>query len=181
MDFTSPPSLGTPSRIAPGSGGSPSGAPASVTAVRFGGVATPSRQLVFRCDPANHCVVVANENGAVLFAFGSLGDRPGEFNTPIDVALVAPVFEGEPVDAIDPFDEPIVWLAVADYGNRRVQIFELDGAYVGSVDDIEHAAAARPCRLAWRAPMLEVETVDGRRGQVHLAAALLRSAAERAC
>lgn len=128
------------------------------------------RALQFRCEPSAHRVVIIDERGGVVLEFGGFGRQPGAFDTPIDAALVLPEFFGEPGDAID---QP--WLAVADYGNRRVQIFELDGTLVGVIDeDVLGDAAVRPCRLVWRAPVLEVEGVDGGRARLHLGAALLQ-------
>ena len=65
-----------------------------------------------------------------------------------------------------------LYLAVADYGNARVQIFDLHGVLAASLTE-EIEGIGRPCRLAWRAPFLEVEGVDGVRTRVHLGAALL--------
>jgi len=129
------------------------------------------RTLTFRCDPAAHRVIVTDARGDVVLAFGGFGSQPGAFDTPIDAALVMPEFFGEPGEGVG---QP--WLAVADYGNRRVQIFELDGALVGVIDeDVLGDAAGRPCRLVWRAPVLEVEGVDGGRARLHLGAALVQS------
>ena len=76
--------------------------------------------------------------------FGGFGRKAGALDSPLDVVFVRPEFAGErlPVDSAD-----AVWVAVADYGNRRVQVFELDGTVVGefAVD----GPAARPgCRPA---------------------------------
>jgi len=127
-------------------------------------------RLTYRCDLEAHCVTVTNRRGEICFAFGGHGSRPGEFDLPMDVTVVAPEFEGEhlPVGL-----RAALWLAVADYGNRRVQIFELDGALVGTVEDIEPAAIGQPCGLRWRAPLLDVDGVDGGTVRIHLAAALL--------
>lgn len=155
-----------------------------MTAARFEGVAQPSlsqvigrtaartrtgESLTYSCDPHGHRIVVTDENGRIRFAFGAYGNRPGQFDTPIDIACVVPEFDGEDVDAGT--DE--VWIAVADYGNKRVQVFELDGVLVGTVEEIEDTARTKPCRLTWRAPVLDIESVEGRRHRVHLAAALL--------
>lgn len=128
------------------------------------------RRVTYRCDPQAHRVAAVDESGAVLFAFGEYGLGSGRFDTPIDAVLVVPTFADEKL----PEDlRNIVWVAVADYGNQRIQVFELDGVFVGMLEDIEGAAAARPCRLVWRAPILEVETIDGGRARVLLSAALL--------
>jgi hypothetical protein len=127
----------------------------------------------YRCDPIGHRVIVTDERGVVHFAFGARGSHPGAFESPLDVALVTPTFDGDqtalPEDA---------WLAVADYGNARVQIFDLDGSLVDvlSGDDLDYGW--RPCRLSWRAPFLQIEGVEGGGCCVHLAAALLAHCAD---
>jgi len=62
-----------------------------------------------------------------------------------------------------------------------VQIFELDGALVATLDE-DFESIGRPTRLTWRAPFLEVEGLDGANTCIHLGAALLahHSAAPRA-
>ena len=69
------------------------------------------------------------------------------------------------------------WLAVADYGNRRIQVFEMDGAYVGAIAVSGRPSFGGPCRVEWRDPMLDVEGVDGARTSVFLSAALLHDVA----
>jgi hypothetical protein len=136
------------------------------------------RRLVFRCDPEQHTVTAVDHTGRVVFVVGRRGRELGQFNTPIDVAIVRPEFFGEPLvpESID-----MVWLAVADYGNRRVQVLELNGAVVGSfrTDEGDDAIGA-PCGLRWRAPLLEIEGADGARTQIHLSAAMLWSATQSA-
>ncbi|MCC7416259.1 MAG: hypothetical protein IT176_03890 [Acidobacteria bacterium] len=127
------------------------------------------RRVTYCCDQLAHRVGAIDEAGRLLFAFGERGPRPGQFDTPLDVELVAPVFASERLPRIL---EDIVWLAVADYGNRRVQLFELGGALVGTIDDLDEAIGSGPCRLRWRPPQLVVETADGGHAQIHLAAAL---------
>ena len=130
--------------------------PGSVSIVWSNGERT-----IYRCDTAAHRVTVTDETGRPCFAFGSRGAHPGQFESPMDVAFVTPEFDGEDLPT---HLAAALWLAVADYGNRRVQIFELDGCLVGSVDDIEEAAMGHPCRLRWRAPILDVES-DRRRAR----------------
>jgi hypothetical protein len=127
-------------------------------------------RLTYRCEPHLHRITVRDSRGILRFAFGGLGSGLGQFDTPLDVVLVAPEFQGE---GLRPDAPESAWLAVADYGNRRVQIFELDGCFVGTVADANGAGFGPPCRLVWRAPMLAVEGVDGARTVVHLTAALL--------
>jgi hypothetical protein len=142
------------------------------------------RSFSFRCDSQAHRVVVTDADGRVVLEFGGFGRQPGAFDTPIDATLVMPEFFGEPPFGHDDVRNGSVtpWLAVADYGNHRVQIFELDGTLVGVIDeDILGDAAGRPCRpcgLVWRDPVLEIEGVDGGKTRLHLGAALLHSEAE---
>ena len=139
------------------------------------------RSFSFYCDPIAHRVSVTDADGRIVLEFGGFGRQPGAFDTPIDATLVMPEFFGEPFDELRAGQESIVepWLAVADYGNRRVQVFELDGALVGVIDeDILGDSAAAPCRLIWRDPVLEVEGVDGARSRIHLGAALMSSDVE---
>src|SRR6187200_2454456 len=87
-------------------------------------------KLTYRCEPDLHRIIVFDGDGRLRFGFGGRGSGPGQFDTPMDVVLVAPEFQGEGL----PDDAPeAAWLAVADYGNRRVQIFDLDGCFIGSV------------------------------------------------
>lgn len=127
--------------------------------------------LRYRCDPVGHQIVVSDESGAVVRTFGGFGRKAGALDTPLDLVFVRPEFAGErlPMDAGD-----TVWVAVADYGNRRVQVFELDGRPVGEVSlDAPDGTPWVPTGLAWRSPVLEVEGLDGARTAVHLSAALL--------
>jgi hypothetical protein len=128
------------------------------------------KRLTYRCEPELHRVTATDEFGTVVMAFGGLGRGFGRFNTPLDLAFVRPEFFGEVLPVTGP---DAVWLAVADYGNRRVQLFELDGAYVATLDTNDDRAIGAPCALTWRAPVLEVEGVEGRRVRVNLTAALL--------
>lgn len=148
-----------------------SGQTAPVTVGRANGVVQPSSgTLSYEADPAGHRVVARYADGQLAFAFGSLGDRPGQFNTPLHVAEVSPEFSGEPGSVDHGFSILTPWLAVADYGNHRVQLFECDGAFIG---EIELEVGQPPCHLSWRAPVLDVTTVEGRTVRLHVAAALL--------
>lgn len=133
------------------------------------------RRLWYRCDPATHHVVVSDEAGRTVRAFGGRGSGSGRLDTPLDVTFVQPQFAGEHLPASSP---DAVWLAVADYGNRRVQVFELDGAVVGEVT-VEGAGESPwpPAGLTWHAPVLEVEGVEGARTGIHLSGALLAGTA----
>ena len=129
------------------------------------------RLLRVRCDVLGHRLVVTDEEGQVLHVFGGRGKQPGQLDTPLDVVAVRPEFAGErlPIESAD-----AVWLAVADYGNRRVQVFELDGSLVGTfATDGPDGAVWTPTGLAWRSPVLEIDGIEGARTAVHLSAALL--------
>jgi hypothetical protein len=126
-------------------------------------------RLTFSCEPALHLVVVRAGAGAPRVAFGGFGRQPGAFDTPIDVTLVQPEFFGEAQSMANTDSQ---YLAVADYGNARVQIFELDGSLVATLDE-GFESIGRPTRLTWRAPFLEVEGLDGASTCMHLGAALL--------
>jgi hypothetical protein len=65
--------------------------------------------VVSRFD--NH-VVVLNEHGSAEFSFGSYGTEIGTFREPVGIAYHAPSDR----------------VFVADQGNHRVQVFDLDGA-----------------------------------------------------
>ena len=131
-------------------------------------------RLRFRCDPIGHRIVVTDDSDAVVRVFGGFGRRIGALDSPLDVVFVRPEFAGErlPVDSAD-----AVWVAVADYGNRRIQVFELDGSSVGQFSiDAPDGTPWTPTGLVWRSPVLEVEGLDGARTAVHLSAALLAGA-----
>lgn len=136
------------------------------------------RRLWYRSDPDTHHVVVSDESGRTVRAFGGRGSSPGRLDTPLDVTFVQPQFAGEHLPATSP---DAVWLAVADYGNRRVQVFELDGAVVGEVTvDGAGDTPWPPAGLTWLAPVLEVEGVEGARTRIHLSGALLAGTTARA-
>ena len=142
-------------------------APGTCT-VTFGAT---GRQLRVRCDVLGHRLVMTDHEGQVLRVVGGHGRRAGAFDTPLDVVAVRPEFAGErlPFDSAD-----AVWLAVADYGNRRVQVLDLDGTVVGDIAvDGRDGLPWAPSGLHWRSPVLEVEGVEGARTAVHLSAALL--------
>jgi hypothetical protein len=127
------------------------------------------RRLWFRCDPVTHHVVVSDDAGRVVRAFGGHGRGPGRFDTPLDLTVVEPQFAGEPL----PRSADALWLAVADYGNRRIQVVELDGAVVGEVRGEPGTVVGGPTALRWTAPVLEVVGVEGATTQIYLSGALL--------
>ncbi|MCC7180179.1 MAG: hypothetical protein IT177_17510 [Acidobacteria bacterium] len=142
-----------------------------IAAVGFSG---SWRRLTYRTEPHAHRVTVHDDFGRLHLAFGGRGRGPGSLDTPLDLVFVRPIFPGEHLPVCSP---DAVWLAVADYGNRRVQIFELDGAHVGAITLDGLPGLGAPCALAWRSPLLEVEGIEGARTNIYLSAALLCSAA----
>lgn len=148
------------------------GHPAPGTSTIF--FASTGLRLRYRCDALGHQIVVTDESGEVVRVFGGFGRKAGALDTPLDLVFVRPEFAGErlPLDSAD-----AVWVAVADYGNRRVQVFELDGSPVGEFSlDAPDGTPWSPTGLVWRSPVLEVEGLDGARTAVHLSAALLAGA-----
>jgi len=142
-----------------------------VTVGRADGVVQPSSgELAYEVDAAGHRVVARYGDGRVAFAFGSFGHGAGQFDTPLDVVTVWPEFSGEPGAGGGLASIAAPWLAVADYGNHRVQFFECDGAWIGE-SDLEPGQP--PCQLAWRSPTLDVTTIEGRALRIHVAASLL--------
>lgn len=124
----------------------------------------------YHVDMTGHRVVVTDPaSGAERFVFGRRGTALGSFDVPVDIALVAPTFDED--DGIAAFDGCL--LAVADYGNARVQIFDLDGTLVDVLNGTDLDYGWRPCRLTWRAPFLQVDGVERAGCRVHLAAAML--------
>lgn len=130
------------------------------------------RRLTYRTEPDTHRVTVHDDFGRLMFAFGGRGSGPAALDTPLDLTLVRPTFSGERLPMSGP---DAVWLAVADYANRRVQVFELDGAHVGAIDLADQPGIGAPCGLRWRSPLLEIEGIEGARAHIYLSAALLCS------
>jgi hypothetical protein len=145
--------------------------------------------LVYLCDPGAHSIHLLDHEHRPVFSFGGFGSRPGQFNRPTDVAVVR-------IDGLDPAGPTSVptMLVVADRGNHRLQLFELDGASIAVIGG--HAGAwspgrwpARtgwpffclgcvprlpfPSRLEWRSPYLDVACAGRMMVRLDLAAALL--------
>jgi hypothetical protein len=144
----------------------------------------------YLCDPESHLIHVLDQDYQPLFSFGGFGSNPGQFDTPTDVAIVW-------MDAASPADcsaENAV-LVVADRGNSRIQVLELDGAPVCVIGPPSAPSSStfagwplragwpffrlgaapqltNPSRLEWRAPYLDV-ACGGTMVRVDLAAALL--------
>ena len=146
---------------------------------------------IFVCDAWNHRIQIFDGEGVPRGAFGRRGSAPGRFDVPTAITVVAPVFAGE---ELDPDSPEANWLAVADRWNHRVQIFDLDGWFIGAIgNDAEtHAdepgltragwpffrvgtmpVLSQPVKLLWVAPRLVVTSATGRVNRLDLALALL--------
>lgn len=134
-------------------------------------VTMPSgERRTYRLDTGGHRIVVTDSmSGEQLFSFGRRGSALGSFDVPVDMVLVAPTFDERGGDLPDDG----YWLAVADYGNARVQIFDLEGSLIDVLNGVDLDYGWRPCRLTWRAPFLQVDGVERSGCRVHLAAAML--------
>ncbi|HSU44134.1 MAG TPA: peptidyl-alpha-hydroxyglycine alpha-amidating lyase family protein [Casimicrobiaceae bacterium] len=76
----------------------------------------------------NSRVAKADKNGKWLKSFGEPGNKPGQFNTPHNIAADA---QGN--------------LYVADRGNRRIQVFDGDGKFLREIRiDLPVEAGAQP-------------------------------------
>lgn len=71
-----------------------------------------ARSLVFIADAGNDRILVFDAAGRFVRSFGKKGQGPGEFNRPTGICLMQ--------------DSR---LAVADYGNNRIQFFTFEGDY----------------------------------------------------
>jgi hypothetical protein len=76
----------------------------------------------------NSRVAKADKNGKWLKSFGEPGNKPGQFNTPHNIAADA---QGN--------------LYVADRGNRRIQVFDTDGKFLREIKiDVPVEPGAQP-------------------------------------
>ena len=142
----------------------------------------------YMCDVANHSIDVTDLHARPLFSFGGRGSAPGQFESPSDCVIINGDPTGEGVSA-DPG-----MLAVADRGNQRIQVFELDGALLGTIESSPWHASLNgwparsgwpffrvapvpqlslPTRLDWHAPLLDVTMADGSMVHLDVATALL--------
>jgi NHL repeat len=76
---------------------------------------------VYVVDSKNHRIQVFDSTGILLTSWGETGTGNGQFNIPIDISL-----------GFLPSDE-LVYVAVSDSGNNRVQFFSPEGTYLTSV------------------------------------------------
>jgi hypothetical protein len=145
-------------------------------------------ERIYLCDPEAHSITVLDQDHCPLFAFGGFGSRPGQFDTPTDIAVISCSPDDDGALSFGP-----AMLAVADCGNHRLQLFELDGAPIAVIGG-ESAVAARqspayagwpffrlepaqaipfPSRLEWRPPYLDVVCLGALIFRIDLAASLL--------
>lgn len=138
------------------------------------GVATArthdGRQLTFHCDPVAHCVRIVDARGRTCGVLGRPG--AGALHTPLDVTVVRPPLAGPRLPMLLPDTE---WIAVADYGHRCIQLFDVDGTHIAAIDLSDEPGLGAPCGVSWHAPMLEVEGLDGCCVELYLGARLLAS------
>jgi len=78
------------------------------------------REFILVADSCNHRVQRFTTTGEFAGAFGGLGSRPGEMKYPYGVAATPPGAPGGPA------------IYVAEWGNNRVQRFNLDGTPVAT-------------------------------------------------
>lgn len=134
-------------------------------------VTLPSgERRTYQLDATGHRILVTDTlSGAALFTIGRRGSGLGQFDVPLDIVLVSPTFDTS--SGMQPAAG--YWIAVADYGNARVQIFDLDGTLIDVLNGHDLDYGWRPCQLTWRAPFLQVNGVERTGCCVHLAAAML--------
>jgi hypothetical protein len=143
----------------------------------------------YLCEPDGHRIDVLDQDYRPLFSFGGRGSALGLLESPSDLAIVW--LDGAP--PADRTAETAV-LVVADRGNHRIQLFELNGAPICAIGGragtpspnrwpmrsgwpffrlVDPPALACPSRLEWHAPYLDVECAGGAMVRLDLAAALL--------
>jgi hypothetical protein len=153
---------------------------------------TPGRTYV--CNTAGHCIDVFADDGEPLFSFGEFGNGERQFNEPSDAAIVFVHPRGRTHGATMPSGHVLV---VADRGNHRLQMFDLDGTPLATIDpwvgrsrrvDLDDRSGwpffrvnplpqlVLPTTLAWRAPFLSVTGADGEVVAIDLELALLPDA-----
>ncbi|KPK71646.1 hypothetical protein AMJ82_00020 [candidate division TA06 bacterium SM23_40] len=93
------------------------------------GVCLDLRGRVYVADTGNDRIVVFSSQGDLLYEFGHRGWREGEFDAPIDVAVVSDL------------------VFVVDWGNERIQTFGRDGDPRGSVSIPDERGPWRPAGL----------------------------------
>jgi DNA-binding beta-propeller fold protein YncE len=85
--------------------------------IKPGGIAVTADQVSYVVDSEARNIKSYARDGTLLATFGSRGWENGQVEYPVDVAL----------------DKATGELFVADYGNRRIAVFDLDGAWLRNV------------------------------------------------
>jgi hypothetical protein len=124
---TTPPAGGRAAGAEPGraGGGAGRGAPGAGGAgdqfVRPSDVAWDAAGNIFVADGhgANARVAKLDKDGRFIKSWGSRGSGPGEFNTPHSIAT-----------------DPQGNVYVADQGNKRIQVFDNDGTFKSSIENV---------------------------------------------
>ncbi len=111
------------------------------------GIAIAPNGLRFISDTGNHRIVVVDATGKRLRTIGKLGGSPGEFHTPMGLSATG--------------DR----LAVADRGNRRVQIFDYEGELLRCVNLPDDDRGAWPNDVLF-GPSNMLAVLDGGRSRI---------------
>jgi hypothetical protein len=156
-----------------------------------GGISAAATRL-YVADTWNHRIQVFDGRGALKFSFGGLGNGVGQFRAPSDLVIAHPALPWED-ERGSASSVPV--LVVADQWNARLQVFDLDGAWLATLAGrprtdspseegttgwpffrlTDVALPRDPVRLAWQASSLLVTGGNGRIHKIDLAAALLPS------
>lgn len=110
------------------------------------GVAIAEDGRIFVADTHYHRVAVFDSLGNETLAFGSYGEKPGEFIYPTDIAF-----------------GPDGTLFVSEYGgNDRIQVFDRDGKYLRSFGSMGGGEGefSRPQAIEWREETGELFIAD---------------------
>lgn len=91
------------------------------------GLAADTHGNVYVIDTLNHRIVTFDMNGNAVASWGSKGSEPGEFNFQYKEELNMDEQDEVVADIFITADEMIY---VADVGNQRVQLLDMDGDYV---------------------------------------------------
>ncbi len=108
---------------------------------------------IYVLDGVNNCVKVFDAQGRYLFAFGSKGNQPGQFNSPLGIAA-----------------DKAGRICVADSQNHRVQIFASGGEWLQSVDIVSAKGdkPSDPTDMAIDESKQQMYVVDNDNHHVHV-------------
>ena len=150
-------------RVAVVSGGGDPSRPAGLALIATGDL--PGGRI-YLCDPDTHSIDVLDGSGQPVFSFGGQGKGAGQLDTPVDVAILT-------LDGSEIASASDAVLAVAERGNNRVQLFELDGGWLGIIEDSLREALWLPSRLESDARHLRVTSSMGVVARIDVSAALM--------